>query len=479
MKFAQILGILKARRWFVLGVLLAVVALVTILSVVLPAKYVASVALVVDSKSTDPVTGAMLPLQFLPGYLATQVDIIASHNVALKVVDDLQLTRIAEVREEFHLDTGGAGSIRDWLADRLLLKLDVRPSRESSVINVDYASSDAHVAAEMANAFTDAYLRTSLELKVDPARRQAGWFEGQVTQLRTAFEAAQQQLTEYQRTNSLLGPEDDRLDVENARLAELSSELLAAQRAMYEADTRQRQMKGASARGRIDEAPDVGGNLLVQNLKAELVRAEARLAEVGGRYDRNHPQYQSAAAELNSLRERLAAELKTAQGSVDQVAQIARRQSSDLQQALEKQKARVLALKQQRDKLGVLTRDMENARAAYDAALQRTTNVRLESRLDQTDVAVLNRAIVPFRPVFPNYPLNLALAVVLGGMLGTALALLLELRDRRVRSRDDLTDITQLLVLAEIGRIGRRRGRRRTARRQAKWPGAARETQAV
>jgi uncharacterized protein involved in exopolysaccharide biosynthesis len=40
------------------------------------------------------VTGALLPLQMLPGYFATQLDIITSHTVALKVVDQLDLTAL-------------------------------------------------------------------------------------------------------------------------------------------------------------------------------------------------------------------------------------------------------------------------------------------------------------------------------------------------------------------------------------------------
>src|SRR5690349_626627 len=136
----QILTILRARLWLVLGVLVAIVAAAGTLSLVLPKRYVATVSLVVDSKAADPLTGALLPLQMLPGYLATQLDIIESHSVALKVVDRLHLAELPSIGEEFRTDTGGAGSIRDWLADKLLLQLDVRPSRESSVIGIAYSS---------------------------------------------------------------------------------------------------------------------------------------------------------------------------------------------------------------------------------------------------------------------------------------------------------------------------------------------------
>ena len=474
MNLSQIIRILSARRGLVFTVWLLVVAVTVALSLVLPKRYVASVSLVIDSKATDPVTGAMLPLQLMPSHLATQVDVIESHNAALKVVDRLHLTQLPAIREEFRNDTGGVGSLRDWLADRLIDRLDAKPSRESSIVEVSYASADPQVAAQMANAFADAYIQTSVELKADPARRQAGWFEGQVEELRSALESAQRKLSEYQQQHQIVSTDVDRLDIENARLAELSTQLVAAQTQMYGAQTRQSQMNHAEAGDRLAELPDVAGNPLVQNLKAEIARAEAKLAEIGSRYGRNHPQYQSARAELDALRIKLAGELDTSKGSINQAAQIAQRQAAELQEALTRQKQRVLELSTQRDELAVLMRDVASARAAYETAMQRTSHVRLESQLDQTDVAVLNPAVAPLRPEFPLLGLNIVLACVLGAMLGVGLALVFEMSDKRIRSRDDLTGLAGVPVLAELRRIERRH-RRRLAQLQSGTPQPARK----
>jgi chain length determinant protein EpsF len=450
MSAKQIVVILRARIWLVLCVACCVIGLVAALSVVLPKRYVAAVSLVVDTKAADPLTGALLPLQILPGYLSTQLDIIASHGVAVKVVDRLRLTELPAIGEQYRAETGGRGSIRDWLADRLLAQLDVRPSRESSVIDVAYTSTDPRVAAEMANAFADAYVETTLELKVDPARRQAGWFEEQVAELRRGLESAQRRLSEYQSEQEIVASAADRIDLENVRLAEISSQLIGAQGVAYAALTRQKQMDDAVRRNRVDELPDVLGNALVQSLKAELVRAEAKLADFGSRYGTNHPQYQSAAAERDSLSGKLDAELGTARGSIDQAAEIASRQVAALQEAVEQQKTRVLELNRQRDTLAVLTRDVESARAAYDAALQRKAHVRLESEVNQTDIAVLNPAVPPLEPSFPLLTLNVLLASILGTVLGIASALLVEVADRRVRLRSDLVELAGVPVLAVL-----------------------------
>lgn len=463
MKLGQIFMVLRARFGLVFGVLCLVVAVVGTLSVVLPKRYVAAVSLVIDTKATDPVSGALLPLQMLPGYLATQIDIIKSHSVALRVVDRLKLTELPAIVEQFRADTDGAGSIRDWLADRLLLQLDVRPSRESSVLDVTYTSVDPHVAADMANAFGEAYVQTNLELKVDPARRQAGWFEDQVTDLRKTLEAAQQKLTDYQSAHAIVASAPDRIDIENTRLAELASQLVAAQSSMYAAATRQKQMGEAVRRDRVGELPDVLANQLVQGLKAELVRAEARLADVSSRYGTHHPLYLSAEAERDSLRVKLSVEVETARGSISQAAEIAGGQVATLEKAVEQQKARVLDLNEQRDTLAVLTRDVDNARGAYDAVMDRKTHVRLESEINSTDIAVLNPAVPPLKPAYPLLALNLALAGVLGLALGAGVALMSEASNRRVRARSDLVELCGVPVLAELGRATRRERRRSRA----------------
>jgi len=187
----------------------------------------------------------------------------------------------------------------------------------------------------------------------------------------------------------------------------------------------------------------------------------------------------SAQAELDSLKSKLDAEMNTAKGSIVQAAQIARRQVTEIEQALERQKARVLELSQQRGDLAVLTREVESARGAYDSSLQRHTQVRLESRLDQTDIAVLNAAIPPLVPTFPKIPLNIVLSVFVGLMLGVGAALLLEMMNRRVRSRDDLSYAAGVPVLAEISRISTRKDKREAAKAEASAKAADKKTKAA
>lgn len=446
MNFTQFLLILNARKWIVLGVLLVTVAVTATVSLLLPKEYTATATLVVDSKSKDPFTGQLLPSQLFPGYMATQVDVIRSSYVAQKVVRELKLAEAPGTREQFMEATEGKGTVEQWLGDLLLKKLDVNPSRESSVITISFDGNDPQFAAAMANAFAKSYIETSLELRLAPAKQTAAWFDQQITQLRENLDQAQQKLNAYQREKGIVESEE-RLDVETRRLADLAAQMVAAQSASFDASSRTRDSSSM---------PEVINNPVVQGLKSQVAQGESRLAELAKRVGVNHPDYQRTLAEVNSYKARLAAELNTATRGVGATAGAARQRVSELSAAFERQKAKVLELKQQREEASLLARDLENAQRIYDSALQRYGQSRMEAQSTQTDITVLNPAVPPLEHSKPRVFLNILLSLFLGSLLGVGIGFLVELLDRRVRSGQDIADTLGLPVLAEVTKKGRR-----------------------
>jgi chain length determinant protein EpsF len=238
MNFSQFLLILKARFWIILVTFLLVVVTTAVVSLLIPKKFTATTSLVLNYKGVDPVTGVVLPAQLMPGYMATQVDIISSRNVAIKVVDQLNFAKSQSAQEQFIQEAKGKGDIRSWFADLLLKNLDVKPSRESSVIEISFSGNDPDFASAVANAFAEAYQQTNLQLKVDPAQKAASFLGDQTKTLRANLEAAQSKVSKYQQekgVTNIIGS----LDVESARLNDLSSQLVMAQSQAYESKSRQ------------------------------------------------------------------------------------------------------------------------------------------------------------------------------------------------------------------------------------------------
>lgn len=444
MNFSQFLLILRARKKIFLWALLVTLTLTVVVSLVMPKTYKGIASVLLNYKGVDPVTGMAMPGQLMPGYVATQIDVMGSKNVALRVVDKLQLASNPAVIQEFQDSTDGKGTVRDWLAELMLKKLDITPSRESSVVEISFKGSDPDFVAAVANAFAEEYQKLSIQLKVEPAKKAAIYFNDQTKVLRDAVEVAQSRLTKYQQENGIVSV-DNRLDVESNRLNDLSAQLVMAQGQAMEANSRKR-----VATGTAGESPDVSNSPLIQNLRANLSSAESKLAEVGQRLDKNHPLYQSVKAEVEQLRANLAAQTQAATNSVGNNANILSQREGAIRAALAEQKSKVLELNRTRDELNVLQKDVESAQRAYDATAIRLSQTKLEGQAEQSDVAILNPAVAPIDPWMPRLPLNIALALVLGTMLGVGFALVAEMLDRRVRSAADLSDFAQLPVLGSI-----------------------------
>ncbi len=440
MTLERVFKVLWARRAVLVMSVFVCVGIVAIASILAPKKYIAELTLVVDVKGSDPLADTALSSPLLSSYIATQREIIASRNVALKVVDALGLAEGAGPTSA----TPPLVDPRTAYIGQVLKPLETSSSLNSNLIRISYRSDNPYTAAQFANAIGAAYVQTSLELQVDPARRQAAWFEQQVQKLREDLAVAQNKLDTYQRDHGVLGADAGRLDVENSRLQEISSQLVKAQAAFVEAETR------ADTRGRSRDVPDLLANPLLQGLKSDLARAEAKLADLAERVDRNHPQYKSASAEVAALRSKLNDEAEVARASLVQSASMAGTQVRELETALKQQKERIIALTQQRDELSVLQRDVESARAAYDAALQQANRSRLESRIDRTNIAILNPATAPSSPASPRILLNIALAFVVSSLLVAAWVLYGEFMRPRVRSNEDLLELVDLPVLAEL-----------------------------
>lgn len=454
MDLTQLLGILRARIKLVLSVVIVTVATTAAVSLALPKQYTAQTDLIIDAKAIDPVSGLSLPVQMLSGYQATQVDVIKSHSVALKVITALKLDTNPSAIEQFENDSQAGGDLRDWLAEVLLKKLDVAPSRESSVLTISFTGADPEFAALVANAFAQAYISTALELTVEPARNTSRWFDEQLQTARANLTKAQENLTRFQNEKGIVST-DERLSLENARLNDLVSQMVAAQ---AQSMAEQARIQGGSIKN-PEDLPEVLNNPLVQRLKSDVVALEAKVSELSTKLGENNPNYLHAKEELRSLKARVKSEMQTVLDSVRRSAGAAQQREAAMRTAMEEQKSRILDLKNQSNMVTVLASEVQNAQKAYDFAMQRFSQSNMQSQVGQTNIVVLNTARPDYRPVKPRIVLNIVLAIMLGSMLAIGLALSAEMLHRVVRSPADINTGLNVPVLGILPKVKTRRRR--------------------
>ena len=456
MNLYLLLSALRARFGVFAFLLFVTVAAATGVSFLLTKTYTATVALLVDAKNEQSMNTDLRQLvnaEQKISYLETQTDIITSDRVARKVVQDPQIARSPVAEKAVQDEAKKGGSTEDKLIESLLKELKIDKS-QSSVIRVSFSSSDPRFSADVANAFAKAYIDTMLELRVEPTRDAAAWFDEQLKTLRAHLEDAQTKLTDYHQRRGIVSA-DERVDDESTRLAVLSDQVVRAQEQTFQWKSREQQAREFLERsGSPDKLPDVLDNPFIQRLKENLLHGEAKLQELGTHYGPNYPQYQRQVSENHSLREKLDAEMRKIVAGIESSSRQSRQREADSRKAMATQRVRVLELKEGRNELTVLRRNVESAERAYDTAMQRFVESQIDSRASQTNVTVLNPAVAPRKHSRPKITLNMALAVVVGTMLGIGVVMLMEMFDRRVRSRSDLNLDVPLLAVVHAWQPG-------------------------
>src|SRR5258705_1892609 len=366
MNLRQYFFMFRVRWRLALGLMLATVTIAVPVILMLPKQYTASTSLGAETKSPDAITTLLMPTN-----LASQEEIIRSERVTRAVIQTLGLDADPQLRDSWQQASGGRGRFEDWLAEQLQRRLTVIPSRRGdNIITIQYRSFSPAEAAAAANAFARHYADAAIEMKVEPARQYARWFGEQNRKLRAELEAAQARLSAYQREKGI-GVKDENLGTETERLASLAARLTAVQTEAV--DARSKLRTGG------DALPEVMQNTVVQGLRADILRLEAKLRDAGANFGANHPQYRAMQAELDGLKARLEAETRHVVRGVSSARSLSGDKERELKAALETQRKKLLAMRGERDQLAVLERDVEAAKQAYETAQRRLTPANLQS----------------------------------------------------------------------------------------------------
>lgn len=441
MSVLSFVEMVKSRIWLVLMVPLLAALTALYFTVGKPVTYAADATIVVDFRTPvgGEVAGEILPVGLQSAYLSTQVEIITSRPVAERVVELLGLASAKEWQSRFE-DEGGEEEYYDaWLIGTLQTNVEVTVGTESRLMQIWYKDPDPVVAAAVANAFVKGYAEVVERLGQDPASESAQSMDKLVAQLREELRRAENAVSSYQAQTGITAA-DERLDVETGHLNELMQEKLGAEGNLRLVESRLKPVEEKLAEGGVpdDVAARVRDNDIISNLQVDLARKQTEVAQLSSTLGEGHPEMKRARAELATLRNSLVTEARSAvSGDLMQ----ARRLAEAASEAEAEQRERILELKQARDGLQPLLRELESARASYDRALSMSSQYALSSNLHLTNVSVLTPAKPPLNAPPRNLARNVLGAFVVGLMFALGLAVLLELAAKRVRSPEDVTQL--------------------------------------
>ena len=218
--------------------------------------------------------------------------------------------------------------------------------RYSRLVDVTYRSSDAGLAARVANAIAEGYIRQSLELRSTTTKEASDFLTQQLAQQRTKLEASEQALQTYrERTGSV--SLEERQNVVVQRLADLNAALTRAATARIQKEAVYNQVKDVrAAAGSHRQPATVLSNQFVQQQKAELALLQRQRAQLSEKLGPNHPEMVKIGLAIQTAEAKIQAE----------IAQVANAMRSEYQAALAEERTLAAELNAQKQEAQVLNR---------------------------------------------------------------------------------------------------------------------------
>jgi len=403
-------------------------------------------------------------------FYQTQVNILKSRGLARRTIEALKLWDSPELGEGASSPgvvariTGlfsTAGKTTEALGvgetakqslaiDAFLKALTVAPIRNSSLVNVRFASADPALAASVSNTLVRQYIDQNQENKFLSTKEASTWLSSQLAEERKKLEASEQALQNYRETGDAVALED-RQNIVVQRLADLNAAYTQARTERFEKEALYNQLRSLqNDRTALDTFPAILSNTFIQQLKVQLADLQRQQAQMGERLGEKHPEMIKLNSAIEATEARLNGELGKVVQSVRNEFLSAQTKEKSLATELEAQKAGALALNRKGIEYGVLRREAESNKQMYEALLQRSRETDVSGEMRASNIRVVDEAEVPRRPVRPRKAMNLVLGLLGGLVSGIGLALFVEYLDNRVKSPEE---IKQFLGLSFLGLV--------------------------
>jgi capsular exopolysaccharide synthesis family protein len=405
-------------------------------------------------------------------YLETQYRVLASDDLAERVIQKLSLYRQEEFVPTARIwpwsvsasplfpsppPRDGAAvpdlSVREAVLTRFQDRLEVRPIRRSRAVELRFSSHDPELAARAVNAVAENYIQKNLEARWDATQKASEWLSLQLQDLKAKLEKSEDDMQKYAKDNGLLYLETDKGGTEsivNQSVREIQEELTRAQSDRFEKESVFRLMQS----GDYGSLPGVFDSKLLQDLTVRLADLEREHAQLAATFTEKYPKVQETQSQIAEIQSSLERERWRAARKISNDYFAALRREKLVSQAFAEKQTEANQIAEKSVQYGILSREVDSNKGLYEGLLQRLKEAGVSAGLKASNIRIVDPGTVPFKPIAPNYPLNLGLTASLGLGLGVSMAFLKEHLDQTIRYSADVFQFLSLPVLGFIPRLG-------------------------
>lgn len=487
----RMLSAVRRRLKIVIAVPLVLLVLSSAVAMTMANRFDASAVVQIDprKKSISNLEGVISELKADAATVESEVEIIRSRAIALKVIELLKLREDPEFSRpslwsrtlaslgfkdrDLPEESANAGDgppsvnsdpitgylgpevmgqtrpVRDEVAVAFAERLKVTRVRTTLLIDIRFSAEEAAKAAKIANTIAEVYLSEQLKAKHDVTSHASKLLEQKLEVLKQQLSERERRVAQYKADNNIFDSEGQVLN--EKQLARLMEQTVVARNNTAEARAKYELAQRLSERGDSTAGiADVLASHTVRLLKEQLAKATGREAELATRYGQKHPEMQKVRAEVTEAQAQLTAEIDRLVTNLKNEYVVAQQREAELTQSLENLKSDEAQSKQAGVDLKDLQREAETSRALYEALLARYKQTIETQGLQLPDARIVEQADAPLFPAAPKRKQIVLLAGLGGGVLGLAIAILLEFLTFGIGRPADVERVFELAHLASL-----------------------------
>lgn len=411
-------------------------------------KYRSTVTMMLEvrSKQVVDIESVLSGVSTEDAAINTEVEVLLSRRVLGKLVDELNLVEDPEFNTDLAppsvLDGvkgfvvglvsssgGGEGkeavqkTPRDVTIDNLHEVLSASVKRDTYVYTLSATTSDPQKSARIVNALADIYIDEQIAVKFEATEQAVAWLSERVTELEAELRDKEESLKAAMAETDLISAEVlEGLNLQVKDLRDRLQEMRGQADRAGELETRLRAFLETGDRAAaVETTNDATLNRLLQSVR----NGDAEAARL-----------------FDQRLETLAARAETESTRLGNQVEALQQSYRTLQDRIELQSEDLLRIQQ-------MEREAETTRTLYETFLTRLKETTVQRGLQQADSRVLSDAIVG-EQVEPRAALTLALALVLGAIVGAGIVLVRQFLHNTFRTAEELEAATGYSVMGQI-----------------------------
>lgn len=390
-----------------------------------------------------------------PNFISTQLRLMKSREMATRVAQRLNLAAAGPVvgpRPSVTTDAKSDDSALVQMALGIQGGVDVNPIKDTNLVELSFVDSNPKRAAEVANAVAESYIDWSLESKYRAVGQASRFLTAQIEQLRSEVQAKERQLVDFGRQKDIMSTDPQaNSTIQNVELLNKDYSDAIADRIAKEA--RYNELQNAPA----DTSADTISNGVVTQLRADQARLERDYADKLNIYKPEWPAMQQLKTQIEKGRQHLQQVVSETVAKAREATKAdylsAVRREESFKSALHSERMTAIGLNSNAVEYNNLKIEVETKRGLLDTLSKRQSEAEMMTRLStdrESNVRVVDPALVPTYRFRPSYRQNLSKGLLMGLMLGVGLAFFLEYLDRSLRTADQVENFLKLPAIGII-----------------------------